>query len=225
MERIEVKFAPDDVNAKGEFAGYGAVFGNSDSHGDVIAPGAFTETLKVWGGRGRLPSMKLMHGTFGNPFAGDDLPIGVWKDMREDGKGLWVEGKLSAVDTDRGQYLHGLIKDGALGGLSIGYRAKKAVKGDGVNAPKRTLQEIILAEVSLVDDPSNSEARVRDIKSADIVTIRDFEAALRDVLGFSNGQAKRIAASGFKASDDPRDEAKDADIAALLRRNIASLKP
>lgn len=225
MERIEVKFSTDDITAKGEFAGYGAVFGNVDSHGDVIVPGAFSETLKVWHGRGRLPSMKLMHGSAANPFSGDDLPVGVWTSMREDEKGLFVEGKISAVESDFGQRIYGLMKDGALGGLSIGYRAKRAVKGNGVSAPKRTLQEIILAEVSLVDEPSNSNARVSAIKSAaDIETIRDFETFLRDVGGFSNGQAKAIAAAGFKASDDPRDEADDAEIAELLRRNIAKFK-
>ena len=222
MERIEVKFAPDDVSAKGVFAGYGAVFGNVDSHGDVIAPGAFKETLKVWEGRGRLPSMKLMHGTMGNPFSGDDLPIGVWTGMTEDSRGLRVEGKISAVESDFGQRIYGLMKDGALGGLSIGYRAKRAIKGDGVSTPKRTLQEIILAEVSLVDEPSNALSRISSVKSAhNIETVRQFEEFVRDVGGFSHGQAKAIAASGFKASD-PRDEA-DAEIAAILRRNLQAI--
>lgn len=222
MERIEVKFAPDDVSVKGEFAGYGAVFGNVDSHGDVIVPGAFSETLKVWRGRGRLPTMKLMHGSAANPFNGDDLPLGVWTEMREDQSGLYVEGRISAPDTDFGKRIVGLMRDGALGGLSIGYRAAKSVKGDGVSTPKRTLQEIILSEVSLVDEPSNALSRVSSIKAAqDIETVRQFEAFLRDVGGFSNGQAKAIAASGFKASE-PRDEA-DADLVALLRRNMAKI--
>lgn len=221
MERIEVKFAADEISAKGEFSGYGAVFGNVDSHGDVIAPGAFSETLKVWDSRGRLPPMRLMHGTMANPFSGDDLPIGVWTKMYEDSRGLAVEGKISAVESDFGQRIYGLMKDGALSGLSIGYRAKRAIKGDGKTAPKRTLQEIILAEVSVVDEPSNALSRVDAVKS--ISTIREFEDFLRDVGGFSAKQAKAIASAGFKASDDPRDEAKEADIAAILRRNIEKL--
>jgi hypothetical protein len=39
MERLEFKFAPEALDAKtGHFAGYGAIFGNVDSHGDVIEP-------------------------------------------------------------------------------------------------------------------------------------------------------------------------------------------
>jgi HK97 family phage prohead protease len=221
MERIEVKFAADGVSEAGVFAGYGAVFGNVDSHGDVIAPGAFSETLKVWSGRGRLPTMKLMHGTALNMFNGDDLPLGVWTKMHEDDKGLYVEGKISAVQSDFGQRIHGLMKDGALGGLSIGYRVKKAIKGDGVVAPKRTLQEIILGEVSLVDEPSNGLSRVSSVKAADIETVREFEAQLRDVFGYSNAKAKAIASSGFKASDHLDDD--DAELAAIIRRNIKSI--
>lgn len=222
MDRIEVKFAEGAVDATtGEFKGYGAVFGNTDSHGDVILPGAFAESLGEWSARGRLPSMKLMHGSAGNPFTGDDLPIGVWKVMREDARGLYVEGKLSGLDTDHGRRIHGLMKDGALDGLSIGYRVKAADRGIGPNQPKRTIKSAGLFEVSLVGEPSNARARVTDLKAAEIKTIRDFEDFLRDEGGFSNYAAKAIAAGGFKAAD-PRDE-DEADLAALVRRNIATL--
>lgn len=224
MERIEVKFSTDSIGEKGTFTGYGAVFGNTDSHGDVIAPGAFKRTLDVWKQRDALPPMRLMHGAMGNMFSGSDLPIGVWTEMREDSKGLYVEGKISGVESGRGQDIYELMKDGALGGLSIGYRAIKAKKGDGVTTPKRTLEEVLLGELSIVDHPSNPASRLTSLKAAeDVKTIREFENFLRDVGGFSNGQAKAIAASGFKSSD-PRDEA-DAEIAALIRRNLQSIQP
>lgn len=224
MDRIEVKFSTDQIDLKtGEFSGYGAVFGNVDSHGDVIAPGAFTETLAEWAGKGRLPSMKLMHGTMLNPFSGDDLPIGKWRSMREDARGLAVEGKLSGLDTDFGRRIHSLMLDGALDGLSIGYKAKRFSRPPAGSTAKRILDAIHLGEISLVDDPSNSRSRISAVKSAR--TIREFEDFLRDVGGYSHAQAKAIAASGFKASD-PRDE-DGADHAAMeiIRRNIAKLSP
>lgn len=221
MDRIEVKFAEGAVEVSGEFKGYGAVFGNTDGHGDVIVPGAFAENLADWSTRGRLPAMKLMHGSAGNPFTGDDLPIGVWKTMREDARGLYVEGKLSGLDTDHGRRILGLMKDGALDGLSIGYRVKAADRGVGPNQPKRTIKSAHLVEVSIVGSPSNELARVTDLKSADIKTIREFEDFLRDEGGFSHYAAKAIAAGGFKAAD-PRDE-DEADLVALVRRNIATL--
>lgn len=223
MEHIEVKFASDGVDAQtGEFSGYGAVFGNVDSHGDVIAPGAFKETLDNWAGRGRLPTMKLMHGTALNPFTGDPLPIGKWTEMREDAKGLFVKGKLSGLDTDHGRRIYGLMKDGILDGLSIGFKERRSTRLNAGPA-KRQLDSIILGEVSLVDAPSNDRARLTSLKSAnEIKTIREFEDFLRDVGSFSNSAAKAIAAGGFKASE-PRDE-DGADIATEIRRNIAKLK-
>lgn len=222
MDRIEVKFAADEIDAKtGDFAGYASVFGNVDSHGDVIPPGAFRETLSEWETRGRLPAMKLMHGTALNPFTGDDLPIGKWLEMREDGRGLFVKGKLSGLDTDHGRRIHGLMRDGILDGLSIGFKTKRATKLTG--PAKRQLDAVALFEVSLVDDPSNDRARLTDVKSADrIKTIREFEDFLRDVGGYSNAAAKAIAAGGFKAAD-PRDEDDASAIAALLRRNTQLL--
>lgn len=215
MDRLEVKFATDDVDVKtGEFSGYGAVFGNVDSHGDVIAPGAFNETLSEWSIKGRLPSMKLMHGTALNPFNGDDLPLGKWQEMREDSRGLFVKGKLSGIDTDFGKRIYSLMKDGALDGLSIGYRAKRFSKGSGANGAKRILESVHLGEVSLVDSPSNGASRVSAIKS--VKTIRDFEDFLRDVGGYSAAHAKAIASHGFKSIDAMRDagDGPDADAAA-----------
>jgi HK97 family phage prohead protease len=225
MDRIEVKFSADQVDAKtGEFSGYGAVFGNIDSHGDVISPGAFAETLADWAGKGRLPVMKLMHGTMLNPFSGSDLPIGVWKSMREDSRGLAVEGKLSGIDTDYGRRLHALVKDGALDGLSIGYKAKRFSRPGAGSQAKRILDSVHLGEISLVSDPSNGRSRISAIKAAEeIKTIREFEDFLRNVGGYSATQAKRIAASGFKSIDATRDAGDGQEVSASFDRLISTL--
>lgn len=199
MQRLEFKFAPEDMDSKtGEFSGYGAVFGNVDSHGDVIERGAFSKTLADWDAKGSLPTMKLMHGTNINPFSGSDLPVGRWKVMREDDRGLYVEGKLSGMDTDRGRFHYSLMQDGALNGLSIGYRVDHANRGDGVKI-KRRLQSLKLSEVSLVPQGSNDQALVTDLKSwvdGNLPTLPQFEDFLREA-GFSNTQAKAIAGKGL----------------------------
>jgi hypothetical protein len=106
--------------------------------------------------------------------------------------------------------------------MSIGYRAKKFTMGTKPEEPRRKLEMIDLIEVSVVTFPANGKARVSAVKAADrVTTIREFEDFLRDVGGFSHAQAKSIALRGFKAAD-PRDE-DEADLAALLRRNIATL--
>lgn len=213
---FEVKFADDDHSAvPGTFEGYGAVFGNIDSHGDVIEPGAFAKSLldRTRDSRGMVPMYK-MHGTMtGNR----QEPVGVWEAMSEDANGLHVKGRLIGLDTEQGKWTYAQLREGALKGLSIGYRIPSfgARKGsDRPGEPKRIIKSMVLREVSLVDDPSNTLSRVYLMKSRfgddpniadEIKTIRDFEQYLRDA-GWSNTAAKAIAAGGFKAKPDPRDE-------------------
>jgi len=211
---IEVKFAGGA--SQGTFSGYGAVFGNRDSYGDVIDKGAFKSTLREWEEKGKLPPMLLQHG--GGIFGGgadDMLPVGKWTAMEENARGLKVEGQLFALGTERGQYIHEGLKAGALDGLSIGYRPRKWTSGTKAGEPRRTLHEVELVELSIVTFPANDKARVGSVKAADsIKTIRDFEGFLRDVGGFSHAAAKAIAARGFKRSE-PRDE--DDAMSDLLR--------
>lgn len=222
IERVEVKFAADQIDAAtGEFKGYGAIFGNVDSHGDIIEPGAFKQSLSDWKSRGRWPTMKLMHGGSAvNPF-GDSLPVGKWSLMQEDARGLYVEGKLSSLNTDFGKRVHGLMMDGALDGLSIGYRVKQYSPGVDDDTCRR-LEHLDLMELSLVDDPSNDKARVTAVKAAaEVKTIREFEQFLRDVGGYSNAAAKAIASGGFKAANEPRDEGEEADKLAKFLSSLS----
>lgn len=219
LVRYEVKFAADEIDATGVFSGYGAVFGNVDSHRDIIEPGAFKASLAEWAKRGRFPAMKLMHG-----FSSDNLPIGVWTEMREDNRGLFVKGKLSGLDTDFGRRVHGLMKDGALDGLSIGYIASDIDMPMPGGQERRRLKSVRLHEVSVVDDPSNDKARVRSVKIADGEhSIREYEQFLRDVGGYSNAQAKALASAGFKAAfprDEGDEDAKLIALADLIRAGI-----
>lgn len=215
---LEVKFS-DDAAKSGTFEGYGAVFGNVDAYGDVIQKGAFKETLRDWNKSKKLPPMLVQHGGWMMTDM-DALPIGMWEAMSEDDTGLHVKGRLINLDTERGKTIHGAMKEGALDGMSIGYRAKEFSLGTKPDEPRRTLKKVDLMEVSVVTFPANGKARVSSVKNAGMVkTIREFEEFLRDA-GFSHAQAKAIASSGFKAS--PRDED---DLAAMLRRNIAALSP
>lgn len=222
MDRIEVKFAADDIDAKtGEFSGYGAVFGNVDAYGDVIRTGAFKQTLRDWKKDKALPPMLLQHGGWQITDT-DAIPVGKWTAMEEDETGLKVEGRLINLDTDLGKRVYGAMKEGVLDGLSIGYRAKKFTLGTKPDEPRRTLEAVDLVELSVVTFPANGKARVHAVKSAgNIQTIRDFETFLRDAGGFSHAAAKAIASGGFKGMD-PRDE-DVTDVADALRRNIATL--
>jgi HK97 family phage prohead protease len=176
----EIKASPEGV-----IEGYGSVFGNVDSYGDIVVAGAFAQTLKG----DRAPAMLWQH----NP----DEPIGVWTEVREDKRGLVVKGQL-ALGTQRGREALELIKMGALSGLSIGYSTVKSSFDE--QSGIRSLLELDLWEVSPVTFPANEAARITSAKSAEgIKTIRDFENFLREQ-GFSRGAAAAIALHGFKAT-------------------------
>jgi HK97 family phage prohead protease len=194
----EIKFAAADGAEARSFTGYGAVFGNVDSYGDVIEKGAFKKTLADANKSGSWPAMLLQHGGWG--MSADDLtPVGIWTELAEDEKGLLVTGKLA--ETQRGEEAYGLLKmtpRPALNGLSIGYRARKFTVGTKADEPRRILHEVELVEVSLVTFPANPKARIGSVKSGDGLGVRDAEKALREA-GFSANEAKAILAKGFSA--------------------------
>jgi uncharacterized protein len=213
----ELKF--DNVSAETmTFTGYGAVFNNIDSYGDMIMPGAFADSLAKSKASGVVPAMLLNHGGWGTG-SEDMLPIGVWNTLSEDGHGLLVEGKLAP--TARGKDSYELLKMGAVNGLSIGYIAKSFEPRSTPEDPKRRLTKVDLMEVSLVTFPANPKARVSSVKTA--LTIRDAERSLREA-GFSREESKRICAIGFKKDANLRDAGdSQEDVAEDLRRLINSV--
>jgi HK97 family phage prohead protease len=204
---FEVKFA--DGAEAGTFTGYGAVFGNVDSHGDVIKKGAFRDTLRDAKQSGAWPAMLLQHGSFLG--GDDDMPVGIWTEMKEDDRGLYVEGKLA--ETQRGRDAYALLKmvpRPAISGLSIGYIAKEFVLGTKPDEPRRTLKKVELMEVSLVTFPANTLARIEGVKNG-LPTERQFEDWLVRDAGFSRSQAKAIISSGYKSLSSTRDAANGDD--------------
>lgn len=128
--------------------GYASLFGKRDQGGDVVQPGAYAASLKALGAAGRRVKMLWQH----DPAQ----PIGVWDEVREDGKGLFVKGRILA-EVERGREAVALLAAGAIDGLSIGYRTLRAER-DGKG--QRLLAELELWEVSLVTFPMLPEARV-----------------------------------------------------------------
>jgi hypothetical protein len=100
-------------------------------------------------------------------FGGDPLPIGIWLSLEEDEKGLRGVGKLSALDSEHGKRIHGLMKDGALKSLSIAYEVPDggSRKGNGAGDPKRWLDKLKLFSADVVNMPSNAQAQIYAMKA------------------------------------------------------------
>ena len=208
---LQIKAAGDD----GTVEGYGSVFGVRDNYDDVIAKGAFIQSLKDHKAAGTMPAMLWQHDA--------DKPIGVWTEMVEDEKGLRIKGQL-AMETVKGKEAHALLKMGALNGLSIGFMSKEWAYDRETEV--RTLTAIDLWEVSLVTFPANEKARVTNVKSADeMATPKDAEKALRDA-GFSKSDAtafvSRVMRMGEVRSDSANSTAVAMKAAERLLRSLTS---
>ncbi|WP_299627202.1 HK97 family phage prohead protease [uncultured Tateyamaria sp.] len=158
--------------------GYASLFGACDQGGDVVSKGAYAASLKAIAGDRRSVKMLWQH----DPAQ----PIGVWDEVREDARGLWVKGRL-LPEVAKGREAAELIAAGAIDGLSIGYRTVKAVKND---KGQRLLKELELWEVSLVTFPMLPSARVV-AKSEDVAT--DADATLRDMAAAFRGARASLA--------------------------------
>lgn len=167
------RFAP--AGQRGVFAGYASLFGVPDSAGDVVVAGAFAASLARRGPGGIR--MLFQHDA--------SRPIGTWLELREDSRGLFVRGRLAA-QVQQAEELGHLLHEGALDGLSIGFRAVLATR-DRLTRQRR-LMKIDLWEISLVTFPMLEGARVTALgwaPTAPLRKARTLGAALAVALAWS----------------------------------------
>jgi uncharacterized protein len=78
-----------DNTSDGNITGYGSIFGNVDSYGDIVAKGAFRKSIAdVMNGVTAWPAMLLQHG---DETSEGRTPVGIWTRM-EGEHGLRLEG-------------------------------------------------------------------------------------------------------------------------------------
>jgi len=208
----EIKALDDEQGeaSKGEFSGYGSIFGNKDLGNDTVVKGAFAKSIARKGPKG----VKLLYQHR------SDEPIGVFDEILEDNKGLKVKGRL-AMGTQKGREVYELMKMGALDGLSIGFRVDQKGYDYDERGKRRMLKEVDLMEISAVTFPMNPRARINQVKGADR-TIREWEDELRDAFDLSRKEAK-VAASAVCKALAPLREADRADEPEELVSSLNSL--
>ena len=214
LETKRASLALEEIEIDGSFSGYASVFGLVDLGNDVIEKGAFAKSLTSRKSSG--VRMLWQHDAA--------EPIGVWTDVREDARGLYVEGRL-AKGVARAREALELMRAGGLDGLSIGFRTVKARKD--ARTGLRHITEADLWEISVVTFPMLPQARIDNLK-ADLPTVREFERWLTRDAGLSRSAARLVIAKGYSAlaamqSRDGRD-AFQADDKALAQRMRAACK-
>lgn len=182
--------------ATGEFTCYGNTKGNIDHALDRTLDGAYQNSIETHMKNGTMPKMFWMHKAY-------DLPVGVWLEMKEDQKGLWLKGRLS--DTSMGRDIETLAKDGALDSFSIGYYVIQEKWNQ--EARCNDLIEIDIKEISWVTYACNEESLLQDIKSKMDDGKMPTKAELRELLkslphGLSKKQIERIT-SCYQPTEEP----------------------
>ena len=184
----EIKAVSDD----GLFSGYGSVFGNVDAYNEIVAPGAFAESLAETRAKGRTLPVLWQHRS--------GEPIGNWniESMKEDDYGLFGSGNLWLDAAPYAKVAYRGMQSKAITGLSIGYY----VRDDDFDEKTRirTLKKLDLVEISIVTAPANDEARIDAVKAmiahGNLPSLKEFEQILREA-GFSKSQAAVIANRGL----------------------------
>jgi len=178
LEKREYKNIPleiKEIGEEGEFyiiKGYASTFGNIDLQGDVIAKGAFIESLK-----NNKIVMLWQHKM--------DEPVGVFYKAYEDEKGLFVEGRLPKDDEFVKTRVVPQLKIGSVGSFSVGFISKQVeyegAKSYGGEDGKtvRVIKELDLFETSLVTMPANPLAVVTDFKSLQMLDEIDIDEKVR----------------------------------------------
>jgi uncharacterized protein len=173
-----IKFTAD--GDAGEISGLGSIFGNVDSYGEIVAPGAYRKSLAAHRKAGTAPLMLWQHDTWS--------PIGKWTEVTETSEGLFVRGKFN-LETSWGRDAWAAVQGGDVDGLSVGYREVKASEV----GQYRRLDELDLLEISVVSFPANRSARIQRVGS---------KRELEDLLiksGLPREAAKIVARGGYPA--------------------------
>lgn len=155
------------AEGEGVVVGYAATFDREpDFYGDVIAPGAFKDTLEHWDGeaaKGRHIPVLYAHDT-DSPFKN----IGQVEKAEEDERGLRCEMRLD-MDNEVAREAFKLLKEGRLYQMSFAYDVveQRQVELDGGRKANQ-LDRVDLFEVSLAQIPANRHAEVVSVKAAPV---------------------------------------------------------
>lgn len=193
--------APSSAGDPGSFEGYGAVYGNVDRDNEIIAPGAFAESLPAFIRDGFIACAHEW-----------DEGIATVTEAYEDTYGLYIKCQFHGDSDSQNSRIKTMerIERGKSVGLSVGFMPEEWSWNEETMV--RTITKATLYEVSIVTVPCNPLAQVVSAKSAGTVpaTVREFEKFLRDA-GFPKEKACAIASKGFACGmqDDPSSTSQD----------------
>lgn len=181
MDHLHKSFGTVKSEDTGSISGYFSTYDRiPDSYGDIVAPGAFAETLKKREESGHPFPLCWNHDL--------DQIIGKVESIEDTEKGPLMTATF--FDTALAQEKRALVQSGVVYQFSFAYdilEAGPVELEDGVKANE--LKKLDLFEISIVPIPANQHAEVTDIKSGkrnskkDADAIREAISLLQGVLG------------------------------------------
>jgi HK97 family phage prohead protease len=230
---VRMKAGPEDGLEEGEFLVYPSTFTRTpDSYGDVVAKGAFLDTIEEWKASGQT-----LPGLFGHRFDDPDFYVAGALDMGEDDHGWWVKGEFD-LDSPKGPQVYRLVKGRRLSQLSFAFDVLEegvVEIGDGEKANE--LRKLKVYEFSFVPIGANQDTSVVAVKavtdqltadvkegrvlaSKHIDSLRKAQEAIGAVITAALGTDDDSKASGAAAKDEELARAKSEE----LRRTSAELR-
>lgn len=213
--RVKAAGEGDGLEA-GQFTALVSVFGNKDSVGDVVVPGAFTKTLADWEAKGD-PIPVIWSHDWGDPFS----HIGHVVKAEETPDGLQVTGQID-MDNPKAEQVYRLLKGRRVTQFSFAYDVEDGapVEKDGEDVFE--LKQLKLHEVGPTLIGANQETELLAAKAAGlaqglkegrvlaakhITSLKEAHAKLGDVIAAAEPEKNTAAPSG-RPGDRPADDVK-----------------
>lgn len=185
----------------GQFTAYASVFGNVDSYGEVVDPGAFTNTLEDWKSKDGPIPLYWSHQVSASPL----MNLGHVVEAEQDDTGLLVTGQLD-LENPEAKYAYSLIKSKRVNQMSFAYDVLDHEEADDAVH----LKELKLHEVSIVPIGANQETEILDVKGKPTV----LEVPIRAVV--TAGKAGRTLSA--------KNETKIRDAMSTIAGGLAALQ-
>ena len=212
-----LKLKTFEVKSNGSITGYASTWiREPDSYGDVVAKGAFLDSISQIEAEGKKLPLLWNHDSY-------DLKsfIGTVTDLEEDDHGL----KFTATfdDTEEAQRARQLASDGRLAKFSFAYDVIDQAEielEDGRKANE--LRKLRIHEVSLVMYPANPDTSVIEVKSGrrnsakDADAIREAITLLQGVLGELEDEPDDDSKAKSEELDTANDEEQKKRMKALI---------
>lgn len=199
------------ANEVGEISGFFSTYDKTpDSYGDIIEPGAFTETIKK-----RKESGHPFPLCFNHDFS---AVIGAVDSIKDTEKGPYIEAHF--LDTQLAQDVRKMLLSGAIYQFSFAYdvlKARAPYEDEAKAGVANVLQELEVFEISVVTVPANQNAVVTEVKAVEPETKsgRRNSKADEDVINSTIDQLdKCINALKSLIDDEPEDNPTDEEAPA-----------